>query len=110
KWGNGRPRPSTLTRGDGSLPLQQIHWLTHVMYAEVLRQRWVFFSDFFKHSVGCVAIREMPPRAGTQLGDVNRLGEIHLEEGALAKPKRDRVLCALGSFRCRTFFEHGDCA
>src|SRR5262250_2359989 len=45
---------------------------------------------------------------GAQLCDVNRLGEIHLEQGALAKAQRNRVLRILFRFSGCSFGESLD--
>src|SRR5580698_5215105 len=90
-----------------NLPLQQIHWRGHIMHPEILRQRWILPRHRLIHRIRDIAIRNMPRRRRTQLGDVNCLGKIHLEERPLFERQRDRVLrilFRLGSLTRRQIF------
>src|SRR6185312_10225203 len=83
----------------GTLSLQQIHRLAHVMHPEILSQGRMASGHCLIHSVSNFAIGAMSSRRGSQLGDVERFGKIHFEQGALFERQRKKVLGALLGFR-----------
>ena len=62
------------------------------MHAQIFRQRGILRRHRFIHGIGHIAVGEVAGGAGPQFGDVNHLGKIHLEQGALAEAQRNRVL------------------
>src|ERR1035438_1185329 len=62
------------------------------MHPEILRQRRILPRHGFIHRIRHVAIRDMPCRRSAQLGNVNRLGKVHLEQRPLAERQRNRIL------------------
>src|ERR1700733_2379336 len=81
-----------------SSALQQIHRLADNMSPKMFLQRRMLCCDSFVHGIGHIAIGRMAGGRGAQLGNVNGLGEIHLEQRALAKSQRNRILRALRRF------------
>src|SRR5258708_27506455 len=72
--------------------------MTQVVDTEILGEGGVLSFHFLKHGISNVAIGGMPGRSSAQLGDVNRLGKIHLEEGALTEAQRNGILRVLDCF------------
>src|SRR5438445_13384234 len=66
-----------------SSALQQIHRHRHIMHAEILCQCRILPHHGLIHRMGYVAVGNVSCRGGPLLGNVNRLGEIHIDEGTL---------------------------
>ena len=65
--------------------------MVYVFDAEEVGQGGVLALDGEVHLPGHAAVAEVAGGAGAQLGDVLRLGEVHLEEAADARGQRQQV-------------------
>src|SRR2546430_12192411 len=71
---------------------------------EMLGHRRKALRDFFIHRVGDVPIRKVSRGRGAQLADVERLGEIHLEESARSE-EHTSELQSQSNLVCRLLLE-----
>src|SRR5579863_2657951 len=84
-----------------SLTFEQVYRFAYVCYPEVFCQAGISLCHSFIHCESDIAIREMSGNSCAQLADVNCLGQIHLEQCALAECQGNDILGALFSFRRR---------